>query len=81
MADNWDLVGTVSMFWKHFGFANIPIDKNDDGQMIGNKEQTADVKNETKKKVGKDSIPSKSVQPRPNLKNNQKVRFHKASEN
>ena len=75
--DNWDLVGTVKMFWRRFGFANIPIDENDDGQTVGNKEQPADVKSETKK-VGKASIPSKSVQPRPSLKNNKKMRILKA---
>ena len=34
--DNWDLGGTVSQFWTHMGFANIPIDDEEDDQVIGN---------------------------------------------
>ena len=69
MTDNWDLGGTVNQFWIHFGFANIPIDDEDD-QVIGNEKQQANMKNDTKS-VGKNPSSSKSVQPRSNPINNQ----------
>ena len=71
MADNWDkwiVNGSVSQFWKHFGFNNIPIDEDEDDQATGIEKQEATKENQSS---------SKSVQPRFNPINSQDGRIQR----
>ena len=80
--DNWDLVGTVKMLWKRFGFANIPIDENNDGKAsIPSKYIQPRPSYSYSYKHSINKTGKACFYLRPKLKNNHKIRTQKSSEN